>query len=65
MSARRLNIGIRSSAERSQVLRNAMRRVARGDRTPETAWTLFRKRRRASADPNRKAPGTPGCNRPA
>ena len=41
MSARRLNIGIRSSAERSQVLRNAMRRVARGDRTPEQPGLYF------------------------
>jgi len=41
MSARRLNIGIRSSAERSQVLRNAMRRVARGDRTPEEPGLYF------------------------
>ncbi|SRR5216684_1704950 len=41
MSARRLNIGIRSSAERSQALRNAMRRVARGDRTPEEPGLYF------------------------
>jgi len=32
MSARRLNIGIRSGAERLKALREAMRRVARGDR---------------------------------
>ena len=41
MSARRLNIGIRSSAERSQVLRNAMQRVARGDPTPVEPGLYF------------------------
>ena len=41
MSARRLNIGIRSSAKRSQVLRNAMRRVARGDLAPEKPGLYF------------------------
>lgn len=35
MSARRLNIGIRSAAERSKALREAMRRVARGARTAQ------------------------------
>jgi predicted transcriptional regulator len=33
MSARRLNIGIRSGAERSKVLRETMRDAARGDGT--------------------------------
>ncbi len=33
MSARRLDIGIRSRAERSKALREALRRVASGDLT--------------------------------
>jgi hypothetical protein len=33
MSAHPLNIGIRSDVERSKALREALRRVARGDRT--------------------------------
>ena len=33
MSARRLNIGIRSAGQRNEALRNAMRRVAPSDRT--------------------------------
>jgi predicted transcriptional regulator len=41
MSARRLNIGIRSGAERSEALREAMRRVARGDRTPQEPGLHF------------------------
>jgi predicted transcriptional regulator len=41
MSARRLNIGIRSGAERSKALREAMRRVARGDRTTEEPGLYF------------------------
>ena len=41
MSARRLNIGIRSGAERSKALREAMRRVARGDGTPQEPEPYF------------------------
>ncbi len=41
MSARRLNIGIRASAERSKALREAIRRVAHGDRTPQEAGLYF------------------------
>jgi predicted transcriptional regulator len=41
MSARRLNIGIRASAERSQALREAFRRVARGDRVAQTPGLYF------------------------
>lgn len=35
MSARRLNSGIRSGTKRSKGLREAARRVARGDRAPQ------------------------------
>jgi predicted transcriptional regulator len=41
MRARRLNIGIRSGAERSKALRQAMRRVARGDRTAQEPGLYF------------------------
>ncbi len=41
MRARRLNIGIRTSAERSEALREAMRRVARGDRSSQEAGLYF------------------------
>jgi len=41
MSARRLNIGIRSSAERSRALRKAVRRVARGDHTAQEPGLYF------------------------
>jgi predicted transcriptional regulator len=41
MSARRLNIGIRSDAERSKALREAMRRAARGDGTPQEPELYF------------------------
>ncbi len=41
MSARRLNIGIRTSAERSKALREALRRVARGDRAPQEPALYF------------------------
>jgi len=41
MSARRLNIGIRSGAERLKALREAMRRVAQGDRTPQGPGLYF------------------------
>jgi predicted transcriptional regulator len=41
MSARRLNIGIRSGAERSKALREAMRHVASGDRTPQEPGLYF------------------------
>lgn len=40
MSARRLNIGIRS-AERAKALYKAMRRVARGDRAPQGSALYF------------------------
>ena len=40
-SARRLNIWIRSGAERSKALREAMRRVARGDHTPQEPELYF------------------------
>ena len=42
MSARRLNIGIRSGAERPQALREALRRVASGDRTPQEPGFISR-----------------------
>ena len=41
MSTRRLNIGIRSGAERSKALREAMRGVARGDRTLQEPGLYF------------------------
>ena len=41
MRARRLNIGIRSGAERSKALREAVRRVARGDRTAQEPGLYF------------------------
>jgi predicted transcriptional regulator len=41
MSARRLSIGIRGGAVRSKALREAMRRVARGDRTPQEPALYF------------------------
>jgi len=41
MSARRLNIGIRASAERSKALREAFRRVSRGDRRMQTPGLYF------------------------
>jgi predicted transcriptional regulator len=41
MNARRVNIGIRSGAERSKALREAMRRVARGDRAPQEPGLYF------------------------
>lgn len=41
MSARRLCIGIRASAERSKALREAIRRVARGDRASHEAGLYF------------------------
>ena len=41
MSARRLNIGIRSSAERSNALRKTMRSIARGDTTPHEPALYF------------------------
>jgi predicted transcriptional regulator len=41
MSARQLNIGIRSAAERSKALGEAMRRVARGDRAPQEPGLYF------------------------
>ncbi len=41
MTARRLNIGVRTSAERSRALRDAIRRVARGDRAPKEGGLYF------------------------
>ena len=41
MSSRRLNIGIRIAAERSAALRQALRRVAGGDRTPQEPELYF------------------------
>ncbi len=41
MSARRVNIGIRSGDERSKALREAMRRAARGDGTPQEPELYF------------------------
>jgi len=41
MSARRLNIGIRSGDERSKALCEAMRRAARGDGTPQEPELYF------------------------
>ena len=41
MSARRLNIGIRSGAERSKALREAVRLVALGDRAPQEPGLYF------------------------
>ncbi len=41
MNARRLNIGIRSGAERLKALREAVRRVARGDRTAQEPGLYF------------------------
>jgi predicted transcriptional regulator len=41
MGARRLNIGIRARAERSKAIRDAIRRVARGDRAPQEPELYF------------------------
>ena len=41
MSARRLCIGIRASAERSKALREAVRRIAGGDRASQDAGLYF------------------------
>ena len=41
MSARRLNIGIRSSSERSNALRKTMRNIARGDFMPQEPALYF------------------------
>jgi predicted transcriptional regulator len=41
MSGRRLNIGIRRGVERSKVLREAVRRVARGDLTAQEPELYF------------------------
>lgn len=41
MSARRLNIGIRTGAERSKAIREARRRVARGGRTAQEPGLYF------------------------
>ena len=41
MSARRLTIGIRANAERSKALREAIRRVTRGDRASQEAGLYF------------------------
>jgi predicted transcriptional regulator len=41
MSARRLNIGVRASAERSKALREAIRRVARGNSASQEAGLYF------------------------
>lgn len=41
MSARRLDIGIRSGVERTKALREAMRRIARGDRNPHEPGLYF------------------------
>lgn len=41
MSARRLNIGIRTAAERNRALRQAMRRTARGDRVAQEPQLYF------------------------
>jgi predicted transcriptional regulator len=41
MSARRLNIGIRSDAERSQALRKTMRSIGRGDLSPQEPALFF------------------------
>ncbi len=41
MSARRLNIGIRAGAVRTKALREAVRRVARGDRAAQEAGLYF------------------------
>ncbi len=41
MSVRRLNIGIRTSAERSRALREAIRRAGRGERTPRESGLYF------------------------
>jgi predicted transcriptional regulator len=41
MKARRLTIGIRTSAERPTVLREALRRIARGDRTSPESGLYF------------------------
>jgi len=41
MIARRLNIGIRTGAERSKALREALKRVARGERTLQEPGLYF------------------------
>jgi predicted transcriptional regulator len=41
MSARRLKIGIRTSTERSKALREALHRVARGERAPQEPRLYF------------------------
>ena len=41
MSTRRLNIGIRTRAERESALRAAIKRIRRGDLTPQEAGLYF------------------------
>jgi len=41
MRARRLNIGIRTSADRTKALREALQRVARGDRASQESGLYF------------------------
>jgi predicted transcriptional regulator len=41
MSARRLEIGIRTKAERSKALRGALQRISRGDRSPQESELYF------------------------
>jgi len=41
MNARRLNIGIRTGQERTQALRGAFQRVARGDLSPQESQLYF------------------------
>ena len=41
MSTRRLNIGIRSGAERSKALRQTVRNIARGELTPQEPTLYF------------------------
>ena len=41
MSARRLKIGIRTKAERSQALREALHRISRGDRSSRESELYF------------------------
>ena len=41
MSTRRLNVGVRNAAERTRALREAVRRIGRGERKPQASQLYF------------------------
>ncbi len=65
MDARRLNIGIRIAAERSKALREALRRVAGGDRTLQEPGLYFENAEELRSILTEKRPGTFAGDHPA